>query len=93
MISYFIDLEVDEFAHKSYDPDCEITRMYNIADSIGLPVVFLRYNPDKTNVKIKDKHNMLLRELDKILNMRNLDSLESLGYTKTENYYVKYLYY
>ena len=53
---YYVVLEVDEFAHKGYDPDCEITRMNNISIYLGLPTKFLRYNPDL---------KMLLKKLKK----------------------------
>jgi hypothetical protein len=43
---YFI-IECDENQHKERPCECEQTRMVNIAQSLGgIPVVFLRYNPD-----------------------------------------------
>jgi hypothetical protein len=40
-------LECDENnGHKTREEWCECTRMVNISQSAGMPVVFLRYNPD-----------------------------------------------
>ena len=64
--THFVVIECDEDQHKQYDEMCEIIRMYNIYQSLGLPVHFLRYNPDKfklNNVNIsvhkKERLNVL----------------------------------
>src|SRR5262249_54868881 len=44
-----IVVEVDEFQHRrgqTYGPDCEVRRMWEIAQALGMPTVFIRYNPD-----------------------------------------------
>lgn len=38
--------EVDEHQHSGYPCECEITRMINVTGAMGLPTLFLRYNPD-----------------------------------------------
>ena len=44
-------LEFDEYQHKYEDPRCELVRMENIFYSFrGLPVTFIRYNPDAFKV-------------------------------------------
>lgn len=40
-------VEVDEYQHTSYPVGCEAKRMLEITMTLGTPVVFLRYNPDK----------------------------------------------
>ena len=46
-----IVLEVDEHQHKDRPELCECTRMVNISQQFGgLPVIFLRYNPDNFKV-------------------------------------------
>ena len=46
-----IVLEYDEYQHKHEDPRCELKRMANIYLSYrGLPVTFVRYNPDAFKV-------------------------------------------
>lgn len=42
-------VEIDEYQHKrgrEYGPDCEYRRMWDIAQALGMPTVFVRYNPD-----------------------------------------------
>ncbi len=43
---HIVVLEIDEDQHKSNQCSCEITRMINISQSIGMPTLFIRYNPD-----------------------------------------------
>ena len=46
-----IVLEYDEYQHEREDPRCELVRMANIFFSYrGLPVTFIRYNPDAFKV-------------------------------------------
>lgn len=45
--THFIVVEVDENQHQYYDQNCEMARMNNIYIALGLPVIFLRYNPDE----------------------------------------------
>ena len=40
-------VEVDEEQHQSYPVTCEAKRMVEIAMTIAVPTVFLRYNPDR----------------------------------------------
>jgi hypothetical protein len=39
-------VEIDEKEHEHYDAECEVTRLINIQQAIGMPVVFLRFNCD-----------------------------------------------
>ncbi|HEY9704784.1 MAG TPA: hypothetical protein V6C58_20255 [Allocoleopsis sp.] len=61
--TYFVILEVDEFAHCRYEKDCEITRMNNVSVGLGLPTKFIRYNPDNKNYTTKQKQKKLLETL------------------------------
>lgn len=45
--SFVIIVEVDENQHFSRPCECEQIRMVNIFQSVGLPTIFIRYNPDK----------------------------------------------
>jgi hypothetical protein len=61
--THFVVIECDEDQHKQYDEMCEIIRMYNIYQSLGLPVHFLRYNPDKfklnnVNISVRKKERL-----------------------------------
>lgn len=55
-LTYFIlILEIDEFQHKSYQEDCEKIRMMSLhQDYGGIPVVFIRYNPDSYKIRLED---------------------------------------
>ncbi len=56
MVSFILILECDEHQHKDRLKSCETTRMINIGQSYGgIPVYFIRWNPDtyKPGNKIK----------------------------------------
>jgi len=44
--SHFVYVEVDENQHRSYMCECEQTRMINLVHVRGMPVRWIRYNPD-----------------------------------------------
>jgi hypothetical protein len=57
--AFFIIIECDENAHSSYDKICEVIRENNICYALGLPCIFIRYNPDLKGVKNKVKEKIL----------------------------------
>ena len=57
--TFFLIIECDEDAHKSYDCKCEKIRENNICFALGLPCAFIRYNPDKKGIKNKVKEIVL----------------------------------
>lgn len=75
--SYNLCLEIDEFQHKAQQYSCECVRIYDIVNSIGMPVFFLRYNPDDfkkpsgrmAKIIEQKRHEILLRALDHCLKM------------------------
>jgi EsV-1-7 cysteine-rich motif len=44
--THFLAIEIDEHQHSSYQAECETTRMKEICQAIGMPTIFIRYNPD-----------------------------------------------
>ena len=48
LCGYFLAVECDESEHalKGYPPRCELVRMYNIRRGLGVPAIFVRWNPD-----------------------------------------------
>jgi len=62
--TFFLIIECDEFAHSTYGVECERIRENNICFALGLPCVFLRYNPDKKNVKQKVKEMVLKSHIE-----------------------------
>lgn len=65
---WIVILEVDENQHKSYMEYCECTRMINIHQALGgVPMIFIRYNPDKydgNKMKVADRHKLLLETIN-----------------------------
>lgn len=51
--THFVIVEIDEDQHRQYDTSCEIARMLNIHQAIGMRCVFIRYNPDVFRVHDK----------------------------------------
>jgi hypothetical protein len=45
-ITHFVVLEIDENQHRGVQYSCEEVRMQNISQALGLPTVFIRFNPD-----------------------------------------------
>jgi hypothetical protein len=72
--THLVELEVDQFEHRNYEESCELARQYNIVAATGLPVHFIRYNPDsfsidgkKVRLGRKRRHALLERELKRTL--------------------------
>jgi hypothetical protein len=83
---FFVVLEVDEYQHFSYTPECENTRMINISQSLGGPTMFIRYNPDKytvsktkQNIRVSDRYKILKKWLDRCLTM-SVESVQEIGF-------------
>jgi hypothetical protein len=79
--NYYIILEVDENAHKSYNKvneDCETNRMNEISFSLDKPVKFIRYNPDNRDYDKHEKERTLLDVLNSYLNQEYCEDLEVL---------------
>lgn len=65
--THFVYLEVDEHQHDTYACECEQTRMVNLVEVRGMPVRWIRYNPDsyeslkgQRQVKIEQREKKLL---------------------------------
>jgi hypothetical protein len=74
--THLVVLEVDQWEHLdgNYKAGCELARQYSIVAATGLPVHFIRYNPDAfsidgSNVKVGERrrHTLLERELKSAL--------------------------
>jgi hypothetical protein len=70
--TYFVVLEVDENKHSGYNKECEHIRMNNISMSLGLPTLFIRYNPDNKRYTDASKQQHLLYTINQNLNMELL---------------------
>ena len=83
---FFIVIEVDEFQHFSYLPECEIARMINISQSLGSPTMFIRYNPDKYNIGFTKhdtgpsyRYKVLKRWIDTCMQL-SVDNIKDHGF-------------
>jgi hypothetical protein len=72
--TFFLIIECDEKAHDSYPVECEKIRENNIAFSLGLPCVFIRYNPDKKKIPINVKQIVLKSYIDYYLSKEYCDN-------------------
>lgn len=74
--TFKVIVEVDENQHKSYACDCEVARMCMIhQDMGGIPVIFIRFNPDsyKVNEKLVREYKSRERKLlDLLYAFRNV---------------------
>ena len=75
--SYYLCLEIDEFQHRAEQYSCECVRIFDIVNSLGMPVFFLRYNPDNfkkpsgrlARVSESKRYEILLKALENCLNI------------------------
>lgn len=74
--SYFIIIECDENAHSHYDKECEVIRMNNISSIVGLPIKWIRYNPDNKSVSKAQKEYALIQLIKSNMNKNFLHNLE-----------------
>jgi hypothetical protein len=65
-IGYNLIVEVDEFKHRGASYECDERRMYDIIAKLGMPCIFIRYNPD---AKGKSDKNVLLDKVKKYLDL------------------------
>jgi len=72
--SFLIIIECDEDGHKSYDKNCERIRENNICFALGLPCVFLRFNPDKKKIKMNTKEKVLKSYIEFYKSKENWDN-------------------
>ena len=83
---YQLIVEIDEFQHRGADYSCDKKRMYDIVAKMGMPCMFIRYNPDN---KISDK-NVLLQKIQQYLDINSNelnDKVDKYGFK------VDYLFY
>jgi hypothetical protein len=64
--THFVYVEVDEHQHRSYACECEQTRMINLVEARGMPVRFIRYNPDVYE-PVKGQRKVKLEQREKKL--------------------------
>ena len=85
LFGFDLIIEVDEHKHRGAGYSCDERRMYEIIKQLGLPCVFIRYNPDDK----KSDYNVLLEMIKEYLekDMNEIDFNEHSGLK------VEYLFY
>ncbi len=85
LFGFDLIVEVDEHRHRGAGYSCDERRMYEIIKQLGLPCVFIRYNPDDK----KSDYNVLLEIVKEYLekDMNEIDFNEHSGLK------VEYLFY
>ena len=53
--THFVIVEIDEHMHDGYDKNCEKIRQENITQALGLPCIFIRYNPDAHHDSLRNR--------------------------------------
>ena len=64
--THFVYVEVDEHQHGSYACECEQVRMINLVEVRGMPVRWIRYNPDSYD-PAKGQRRMKIEQREKKL--------------------------
>jgi len=80
-LTFNLIVEIDEFRHRGSNYNCDERRMYDIIAKLGMPCVFIRYNPDN---KDSNKNN-LLKEINKYLEY-NYEEIDFDDYGLNVNY-------
>ena len=85
--SFLVIVEIDEYQHNSYTQQCELTRMMQLhQDYGGIPVIFVRFNPDNYKIRneqgnkviIKPSKKRLFDLLDLLKRLKNLSEKETI---------------
>lgn len=86
-IFYYLIVEIDENKHRGANYDCDKQRMYDIIAKLGLPCIFIRYNPDSKNNKEETQKSLL-----KCINNYLKTDKENIVWNDF-GFYVEYLFY
>ena len=91
LLGFDLIVEVDEHKHRGAGYSCDQRRMYDIVAKLGLPCVFIRYNPDDK----KSDYNVLLEMIKEYLekDIDEIDFNEDINGHKNDGLKVKYLFY
>ncbi len=78
---YQLIVEVDEFKHRGASYKCDKQRMYDIIAKLGMPCMFIRYNPDHKNSDI----SQLLKKTE--YTELPMDAFDNYGFAVCYMYY------
>jgi len=83
---YQLIIEIDEHEHRGSNYECDKKRMYDIISKVGMPCIFIRYNPDNK----KSDRNFLLEIIKKYIDL-NIDNIDDIF--DDYGFKVEYLFY
>ena len=91
LFGFDLIVEVDEHKHRGAGYSCDERRMYDIVAELGLPCVFIRYNPDDK----KSDYNVLLEMIKEYLekDIDEIDFNEDINGHKNDGLKIEYLFY
>ena len=91
ILGFDLIVEVDEYKHRGASYSCDERRMYEIVKQVGLPCVFIRYNPDDK----KSDYSVLLKMVKDYLekDIDEIDFEEEISGHKNIGLKVVYLFY
>ena len=71
---FVVIIEIDEYQHQGYEESCEKLRMMQLhQDYNGLPVVFIRFNPDNYKIRLENGQKKVMRPSnDRLLHLLDL---------------------
>lgn len=85
---YNLIIEIDEFQHRGASYKCDEQRMYNIVANMGLPCIFIRYNPDNN----KSNGPKLIETIKKYLDL-DINDVNNRPWDDYLGFKVEYLFY
>lgn len=85
LLGFDLIVEVDEHKHRGAGYSCDERRMYEIIKQLGLPCVFIRYNPDDK----KSDYNVLLEMVKEYLEI----DMNEIDFDEHSGLKVEYLFY
>ena len=85
LFGFDLIVEVDEHKHRGAAYSCDERRMYEIIKQLGLPCVFIRYNPDDK----KSDYNVLLEMVKEYLEI----DMNEIDFDEHSGLKVEYLFY
>jgi hypothetical protein len=83
-VFYNLIVEVDEFKHRGNGYSCDESRMYDIIAKVGVPCIFIRYNPDGKH----SNKNVLLEKIKYYLTLEG-----NFPWNDISGLFAEYLFY
>lgn len=97
-VYFIVIIEIDEYQHKNYNNKCEMTRMIQLhQDYGGIPVIFIRFNPDNYYIREDDKKKIIKANNKRfgvlLETIKRLENLKKIEDKKLPSLSVCYLFY